>query len=784
MTLQRECIVYPTSRCIRNALDSAQEGMLPHYMSMGEFLSRCAYAEGLITPDDDLRLLALYEASDFNAFSALNIERNFFSFIQNAQYIFRFFEELSSEQVKVETLQEVDVYGEYEEHIAILIHLRSRYRAICERNGWNDPIFASETRRIDTGFLNHFDSVRIEVEGYLSRTEIEILRECSRTVPVTITYNATAYNRKMSSRLEEMGFTIAEGKSYELSLSLCEVLREFLSAPTRDLVCDVFQNRLAQVGFIKATIETFAHEGMAPERIAVVLPDESFAPLLRAFDDEGNFNFAMGEGFDNTALYREIESIMLYLDEANVLNRARIRNVSSAKIDWVRDHYPKPFRLSQLETFLELIVTEETEETSAEIVRDELQQFSHLAEALETLDFKSVLRMFMNRLRNRSVDDVRGGKITVMGLLETRGVAYDGVIVVDFNEGFVPHKSDKDLFLNTQTRKYAGLPTANDRESLQKHYYAMLFSRARKVAIGCVQNTETVPSRFLLQMKIPMRSAQYRYEEALFRPKTERPRSSEHCTGEYDFTAHPLSASSLKSFLTCRRQFYYRYLLHLSAHELPRDLSEERDIGNVLHASLESVYGQQDHYDTPVQIKKALEAVWEDSRGDDPLERHMKRLWLEKLNDFYAHEAARFQEGWRVAHREKELTVQIEGITLVGRVDRIDVKEGRFEVIDYKSGKYPDVDKEPKEEDTDYQLSVYAFLVSSLGEVAGCGYYDLNRGELKHEQFLEAKNEKLREILRTMASQKGWEWEMCDDLSRCRNCPYVYLCHREAMRGV
>ena len=68
--------------------------------------------------------------------------------------------------------------------------------------------------------------------------------------------------------------------------------------------------------------------------------------------------------------------------------------------------------------------------------------------------------------------------------------------------------------------------------------------------------------------------------------------------------------------------------------------------------------------------------------------------------------------------------------------------------------------------------------------MAKCSFYDLNKGELKTERYLEAKTEKLREILGEMAAQKRWNWQMCEELSRCRHCPYVYLCHREVMRGI
>lgn len=780
--MTKECIVYPTSRCIREAIAESAESFLPHMMSMGEFLSRAYVSVGKITPDEDLRLLAMHEASDFSAFAALNIERNFFSFIQNSEYLFRFYEELSSEQVSLDTLQSVDVYGEYEEHIAILKRLRERYGEICEREGWADRIFNSENTLIQHDFLRNYETITVVVEGYLSRYEITLLRECAEHLDVVLHYNTTPYNRKMTARLAEMGFELNEGREYRLSLRYICILSDKPQVSNRSLTCEVFPTRLSQIGFIKATVESFVDEGIEPEKIAVVLPDEEAAQMLELFDDEGNFNFAMGRAFSQTSLYIEIESIMLFLDEASVLNRERIRKIKTDTVEWFRMHYSKPFQIHHLEEMIGL--WEASDEITLESVRDELQKMRHLSHALEKMDFKAVLRIFMNRLRQRSIDDVQGGKITVMGVLETRGVVFDGVIVIDFNEGYVPHKSEKDLFLNTKTREYAGLPSTQDRESLQKHYYTMLFNRAKKVAIGCVQNAESVPSRFLLQLGIKSISARYRYDEVLFDTPSFQERPLREYESEYDFTAYPLSASGIKTFLSCKRQFYYRYIDHIKDHELPRDLSQEKDIGNVLHSVMERVFRSQSHFDSASAIQDSFRLNWEESPHEDPLERHMRRLWMDKLGPFYQNEASRFVSGSRVLYTEKELSTEVEGITLTGRIDRIDEIEGLLEVIDYKSGKYPDIDKEPKESDVDYQLSVYALLASELGKVVRCGYYDLGRGELKSEQFLEAKIARLREILREMGSQKRWKWDMCEDLSRCRYCPYAYLCSREVMRGV
>jgi RecB family exonuclease len=487
----------------------------------------------------------------------------------------------------------------------------------------------------------------------------------------------------------------------------------------------------------------------------------------------------MGESFTTHILFRTLEAIVLFLEEPNVQNQARIQKISQVKIQWLKERYFLPYTHAMLCALIEMLSDDEVHE----LVVDELHRFSHLEGALIQMDFKSIVRIFMNRLQTLTLDDVSGGKITVMGLLETRGMSYEGVIVVDFNEGFVPHKSQKDLFLNTKTRLHASLPTSSDREGLQKHYYSMLFNRAKKVFVACVQNSESVPSRFLLQLGISSITAACAYERVLFDAVANPIREVEEIQSDYDFKQHPLSASGLKSFLTCKRQFYYGRIAKIKEHELPRDLSQERDIGNILHQKLELLYAKQPRYENASALKSALSEVWE-SQGDDALGRYTKRLWLEKLDPFYDNEANRFSQGYSVAYIEKEGLATVEGISLVGRMDRIDERKGVLEVIDYKSGKFADTTKPPKESDVDYQLSVYALMAREFGEVGACGYYDLSCGELKAEQFLEDKIESLKKILRDMGSKNTWTWSLSEDVSSCRYCPYTYLCHREAYRGI
>jgi ATP-dependent helicase/nuclease subunit B len=777
--MNRNCVVFPTSRAIRNALKECAEGFLPTFMGMSDFLDRAILTENVMIPDDDLRLLGLHEASDFSTFASLQIERNFFTFIQNSQYIFRFFEELSGEMVDISTLENADVYGEYEEHITILKHLLHRYNEIVIDKGWSDPIFSKSVVHINEGYVREFDQITVHVEGYLSQYELKVLEACAAITPLHCVYHATEYNQKMTERLRELSLEIQDGYRTLFSLSTLQIIEEIPIEKLSHITCEVFRNRLIQVGFVKAKIVAMVEDGIAPENIVVVVPDEQFARYLRLLDEEDNFNFAMGSSMGDERIIRNMDAIELYLEEQSAENKARVSKVDSDLLEWVKAHYYLPFIYTDLE-YLCVTLSESMKRMEAKkILAEELHRFKPLSDSLSGMEFKSAIRIFMNRVKGRAIDDIGGGRVTVMGLLETRGMTFEGVIVVDFNEGYVPHRSQKDLFLNTQTRKIADLPTTADRESLQKHYYWMLFNKAHSVAIACVKNSESVPSRFLLQMGIRMHDAPFDYASAVVPMAVLNERETSHLESEYDFAAHPLSASGLKSFLTCKRQFYYKYIEKIKEHEKAEDLSQEREIGNRLHSALDKVYALKDHYSSALEIKQAVENALCESQSQDVMQRYVQDLWLEKLNPFYEYENARFTHGIRVAYREKEGENTVEGIRLVGRIDRIDQTLEGLEVLDYKTGKYVSTSSDVSDKDVDYQLAIYALLSQQLGTVIRCGVYDLNSGKIEFEQFLESKTQKLREILQMLAANRQWVWEMCEEHSHCRYCSYATLCDRE-----
>ncbi|MBD3800308.1 MAG: PD-(D/E)XK nuclease family protein [Campylobacterales bacterium] len=773
--------VLPTSRAIREQQLKmrTQNAFLQRFMTMGELMARAVVVEGFGNVDPDTRTLTLLEAADFDAFSELKIERNFFTFTRNASYLFRFFEELSGELVDIDALDTADTYGDFAEHIAILKLLRERYRALCFERRILDRIFVPELYRLNRAWVQGQGAMEVVAEGYLTNFELKVLREIAALIPLTLRFDATPYNGKMQQKLAALGAKTEAGFQYVIALDTLHI-EETLPLPNDARIqATPLSERILQSAFIKQKVFEMIGEGIPPERIAVVLPDEGFVPLLRGFDAEGSFNFAMGEGLQESLFVRRCEALMAYAEHPGVENTMRIERLFGEGYRAVSGVYADGCDNARFTEVTEALLEGEFDAV-ATVVREERFYFERLIPRLGESSLRSLLHLFVNRVRSRSLDDVRGGKVTVMGVLETRACRFDGVIIVDFNDAFVPHRSDKDLFINSVVRGRAGLPTTAEREALQKQFYYQLISRAKRVEISYVANETTLPSRFLKEMGIETwrRYADDAWAEILFTRTPKRTLAVEAVEADYDFTARPLSATALKTFLECRRRFYHRYVAAVAPHELPREMPEEHAIGNALHNALRDVYTGQEAFSDAKTLKAAVAQSLAFHNGSTPLERFLEQLWLKKLEPFFEREINRFAEV-RVKACETNLTMGYGGLTLEGRIDRIDHGPEGLEVLDYKSGKYPLYTVKSVENATDFQLEFYALLAAQLGEVDYTGYYDLNSGEIVLDPLHWRKRELLDGHLKMLRDTKHFSFDMTEERSSCRFCDYAHLCQRE-----
>ena len=750
-------------------------------MTMGEWMNKAVLVDGRRNVDDDERVLTLLEASDFTTFEKLDIARNFFAFTKNATYIFRFFEELAGERVGIDALDLADTYGDYAEHLHILATLRARYRRLCDERMLLDPVFVPELYRLNEAWLHNTpEGFAIEAEGYLTAFELEVIEKTAAHVPVHLLFESERFNEKMRRRFEKWGMHLPQGYRYRIDVGKREIIEKHPIASEAHIEATALNERPLQAAFVKQQVYEMIREGIAPDKIVVVLPEEGFASLLRTFDTEGNFNFAMGESLRTSRFVTLCDALVAYAEHASVENTLRLRGFGIDGAEALSRKLSASGTPEAFDTLLDELSAYEPDPEVSAIVQEERFRFARIAPSLAGEKLLTWLRLFANRTGRRTLDDVRGGQITVLGVLETRACVFDGVIIVDFNEAYVPHKNEKDMFINSTVREHANLPGNRDREALQKLFYHRLMRRAKRVEIAYVQSETSLPSRFLKELRIAQapRFAPEGWARILLGKPMPRRREPETIEADYDFTASPLSATGLKHFLECRRRFYYRYVENVEEHRMPADVPEEHEIGNYLHAALSRVLAPGVRFENAEALRAQTAKALARQMDDGEMQRYLQRLWLRRLEPFFRREVRRL-ETVEIVACEKDLHTVFEGIRIKGRIDRIDRGDAGLVVLDYKTGKYPVYNAKNVEKAADFQLEFYALLAETMGTVETCGYYDLNQGEIVPETLFAAKIDLLKKHLDVLRETKTFSFEMTDNVSRCRYCAYAPLCGRQ-----
>ena len=776
-------IVLPSARAIRHEQLSIENStlFLPNFITMSDFISKLCIVKDFKTLDADSRVLLLLEAADFNAFSKLQIQRNFFTFTKNSSYIFKFFEELSAEMYDINDLSTSDIYGEYEEHITILQELYKRYDMLCREKKVLDKIFLPKLYRFNEVYASLHKSIELHVDGHLTNFELELLQKCCEFSRVNILFNTSKFNTKMQSKFLDLGIELEQGYEYKISLNDRTILSAEKTEQNRHVTCESFSESILQVAFVKKKIYDFVKRGYNPENIAVVLPDEKFAQVLKAFDDKSNFNFAMGEPYSTTKIYEKLNSTCKLIEQDSKENEARVARVGDdLYMELLGIYYKKSQEVDILE-FLRNYKERFESKKEIKIFEEELFSFKNILPYMREMSIKSLLSVFMQRLAARTIDDVRGGKITVMGVLETRSVKFDAVVIVDFSDSNVPKKSDKDMFLNTSIREMANLPTMSDRENLQKHYYEMLINRSKEVAISFVQSSESSGSRFLKQLGIKENSihSELDYANIIFNRKNQALVKEDDIVLEYSFKNKKLSATRLKNFLTCKRKYYYKYIKHIYGHEIPKDMPKEYEIGLDIHKALCELYSKRNSYDSVDNLKKDLDRELDSACGKSELEKYLIAMQKRNLDKFCENEIKRFEEGWQVYRCEETFEVPFSGITLTGQIDRIDKRANEIFVLDYKTGSYPIYTEKTFTDATDFQLEFYYLLSGGLGNVVGCGYYDLKESKIVEEAFLEQKLGVLQSNIKDLLNLEEVNFSKCEDVKNCLFCDYKIICGRD-----
>ena len=383
--------------------------------------------------------------------------------------------------------------------------------------------------------------------------------------------------------------------------------------------------------------------------------------------------------------------------------------------------------------------------------------FKILKNHMKDYDFEisiDALEVLMNQLVNSENLDFQGEPLEglqFMGLLETRLLDFENIILLSVNEGKLPLGNTQNTYLPFDVRRNFGLNTFLENDSIYAYHFYRLLQNSKNIyllynALGSGVNTGE-KSRFITQMEMESpHKMEHIVIENTSEPILQEPiiiEKTEKVLEKLNEWKSRISASHLISYLYNPIDFYLNNILKAKETEEIEEELSQRNYGNLVHYALDKLYkGKKgkilkasDIEDLKPEIDRAINSaiiklrhqpeLYE--RGMNYIHKSMATKVVEHILDYdlglikagNSLEIISLEEG---INAEFSLDENGEKINFIGYIDRIDRLNGVLRVIDFKTAKAKNLSMKPKEEKLEdfisnadskqaLQLSIYAYMV-------------------------------------------------------------------------
>ncbi len=474
------------------------------------------------------------------------------------------------------------------------------------------------------------------------------------------------------------------------------------------------------------------------------------------------------------------------------LSQLQISELLSAKSDFLQKCFPKHeiSPLKALENFHGIIdIIEPFTKTDADsLLREFLFQYHQVFEALNVLvnDFAhiktiSALHHFFKEVSTSHSIDFQGKPfqgIQLMGMLESRVLDFETVILTSANEGVLPAGKSNNSFIPYELKKEYNLPTYKEKDAVYTYHFYHLLQRAKNIHLLYNTEPDTLmggeKSRLLTQLEIEKQSA-HRILNRIIVPEVpaiDKKLKSVKKTPAvlekiYKLATSGFSPSALTTYIRNPLDFYQQYILGIRDEEMVEETVASNTLGTIVHDTLEAFY-------KPLTGKDLTLEHLEDFKKRIPheVQQQFKKTYSANLKfqgknllilevvkrfvfNFLKMEQKELDSGKKIKILEIEsklmAKMDIPGldfpVTIKGKVDRVDSCDGRLRIIDYKTGKVDqhqleivewneltsDYDKYAKP----FQVLMYADIIyknnthSFPAEAGVISFKNLNSGFLK-----------------------------------------------------
>ena len=366
-------------------------------------------------------------------------------------------------------------------------------------------------------------------------------------------------------------------------------------------------------------------------------------------------------------------------------------------------------------------------------------------------DLKILSQFFKQLISSESLsfqgEPLKG--LQLMGMLETRVLDFENIILASANEGVLPASSQQNSFIPFDVKIEFGLPTYREKDAIFSYHFFRLLQRAKNIFI--LYNTEHdvfgsgEKSRFVTQLEM-MRTD---IVQKIVSPKVVAQKVTLKEIAKNDLVFERLkelakagfSPSSLTNYLYNPVAFYKQKILRIKEFDDVEETVAYNTLGTVVHETLDELYkpfiGKFLTVDAILQMEKITKDLivkhfkLQFKNGD--LRTGKNRLIFEVANRFVVNFLAQEKKllkdennQLKIIATEENLSAEIEidgidfPIRIHGNVDRVDELNGEIRIIDYKSGMVKSAELKvlnfdqlrEREQYKAIQVLLYAFLYS------------------------------------------------------------------------
>jgi hypothetical protein len=323
--------------------------------------------------------------------------------------------------------------------------------------------------------------------------------------------------------------------------------------------------------------------------------------------------------------------------------------------------------------------------------------------------------------------------LQVMGVLETRNLDFDNILILSANEGMMPKGVNDTSFIPYAIRKSYGLTTIDNKVAIYAYYFYSMLQRAKNITILFNNSTEGAKrgemSRFMLQMLVESGhkinhyslSAGQHHENHVTEFVEKKSEIMEILYQKFDIQRNHrntalLTPTTINKYLKCQLSFFYKYICDIDE---PDDIEEgdvdARTFGNIFHFIAEGIYKPiiqrggkvtsdllNNYLKNPAMLKRIIDqAFCRELFKITDSSKPMPKLNGTQLINYnvittYVRNLLSYDKSnspFDIIDLEKDISKMIHvrstkefETTIGGRIDRLDCKNEKIRVIDYKTG--------------------------------------------------------------------------------------------------